>query len=53
MTGIKFTFHGEKDPITYGKKDQTTFSKAVFSNSEEISTIKCSKETAYAQGRWR
>ena len=32
--GIKFTFHGEKNPIKFGKLDETDYIKAVFNSSE-------------------
>ena len=32
--GIKFTFHGETNPITFGKLDGTSCTKAIFQSSE-------------------
>ena len=53
--GIKFIFHGEKEPITYGKFDGavTSLNRALFKSSEQISTIKCSGEITDEGNKYR
>ena len=51
--GIKFTFHGETDPITFGRFDGTKENKAVFKSSEQISTTKCSGEHKVDESKCR
>ena len=51
--GIKFIFHGEIEPINYGKLAGTGFYKALFKNSEQISTIKCSDEFTVEDRKFR
>ena len=51
--GIKFIFHGETEPITYGKLDGKNFNRALFKISEKISTIKCSGEETYDGIKYR
>ena len=51
--GIKFIFHGETEPISYGSFDGTSMERALFKSSEIVSAIKYSGDKAHDGSKYR